>query len=297
MNKVLTLVLTGGLIVLAAFLAFREYSGFLEKPWTRDGQVQADLILVAPRISGPVRRVHVRNNQAVKAGDLLFELETTSWEVAVNGRQAALAVAKAREAEQDDQTRTADSLHRQTPGAISRERWQQANNALLSAKAAVRQAEADLRTAELHLAYTKVHAPVDGYVTNMNLRPGTLAVADQPLFALIDTSTFRITGFFRETLLRKISPGSPAKVTLMTYPHIVLNGEVESIDWGIARTNGATGPSMLPEVAPTFDWIRLAQRVPVNVRLRDVPPQVLLRVGTTASVQVTAYSSGEENAH
>ena len=78
MKKLLTLALTGALLLLAAVLAFREYTGFLEKPWTRDGQVQADIILIAPRITGPIRSVHVRNNQMVKAGELLFELETTS---------------------------------------------------------------------------------------------------------------------------------------------------------------------------------------------------------------------------
>ncbi len=295
MKKLLSLALTGALLLLAAVLAFREYAGFLEKPWTRDGQVQADIILIAPRITGPVQSVHVRNNQMVKAGDLLFELETTSWEVAVEGGRAAVAVARAREAEQQDLTRTANTLHQEAPGAISKERWQQADNALLSAQAARRQAEADLRTAELRLSYTKVHAPVDGYVTNMNLRPGALVTADQPLFALIDTTTFRITGFFRETLLRRIAPGSPAKVTLMSYPHLVLKGEVESIDWGIAQSNGSTGANMLPSVSPTFDWIRLAQRVPVNIRLHDVPPQVMLRVGTTASVQISAEPEKQDS--
>ncbi len=294
MKKLLTLALTGALLLLAAVLAFREYTGFLEKPWTRDGQVQADIILIAPRITGPIRSVHVRNNQMVKAGELLFELETTSWEVALEGRRAALAVAQTREAEQQALTRM---INTPAPGTVSKERRAQADNALLSAQAARRQAEADLRMAELRLSYTRVHAPVDGYVANMNLRPGALVTADQPLFALIDTATFRITGFFRETLLRKIALGSPAKVTLMSYPHLVLAGEVESIDWGIAQSNGSTGANMLPAVSPTFDWIRLAQRVPVNVRLHDVPPQVLLRVGATASVQISAGPRQQTSPH
>ena len=104
--------------------------------------------------------------------------------------------------------------------------------------------------------------------------------------ALIDAASFRVTGFFRETLIRRIAVGSRAEVTLMAYPDRPLSGVVESLDWGISRSNGTPGEDLLPDVQPTFDWIRLAQRVPVNIRLSDVPDDVILRVGLTASVQV-----------
>ena len=179
-----------------------------------------------------------------------------------------------------------NALERIERQAVTAENRQKAQAALAGARAARQQAEAEVETARLRLGFTEVRASVDGYVTNVSLQPGAQAVADTPLFALIDAASFRVTGFFRETLIRRIAVGSRAEVTLMAYPDRPLSGVVESLDWGISRSNGTPGEDLLPDVQPTFDWIRLAQRVPVNIRLSDVPDDVILRVGLTASVQV-----------
>src|SRR5262249_18486090 len=148
----------------------------------------------------------------------------------------------------------------------------------------LRRAEADLELAELNLNFTKVSAPVDGYITNLQVQVGDSAVANQPIVAVIDSNSFYVEAFFRETFVGNLQDGNRAVVTLMSYPDTPLEGRIESIGWGIAQQNGSTGFQLLPSVKPTFEWIRLAQRIPVIVRLEKVSGNVKLRAGTTASV-------------
>ncbi len=157
--------------------------------------------------------------------------------------------------------------------------------------AAIREALAALEEAELNLEFTKVKAPVDGYITNLNLRLGSNAAANQPILALIDVNSYWVHGFFRENFIANIQKGDKAIITLMTYPDTPLEGYVDSLGWGIAQQDGSTGANLLPNVSPTFEWIRLAQRVPVRVHLSNVPEGIDLRVGTTASVLVRTGSS------
>ncbi|MCO1336592.1 HlyD family secretion protein [Microbulbifer sp. OS29] len=156
----------------------------------------------------------------------------------------------------------------------------------------VRAAFALVRQAELNLEYATVTAPVSGYVTNIDFRYGDQAVANQPALSVVDVSTFRIDGFFRETFVRRIAPGDRAIMTLMAYPDHPLEGYVESIGWGIAREDGTAGNDLLPKIDPTFDWIRLAQRIPVRIHLTNIPEKVKLRVGFTSSVLVISDSAG-----
>ncbi|WP_299581110.1 HlyD family secretion protein [uncultured Microbulbifer sp.] len=158
----------------------------------------------------------------------------------------------------------------------------------------VRAAQALVRQAELNLEYTSVTAPISGYVTNLDFRFGDQAVANQPALSIVDVSTYRVEGYFRETLIRRISPGDRAIVTLMAYPYRPLNGFVESIGWGIAQQDATAGNDLLPRVEPTFEWIRLAQRIPVRVYLIDPPESVDLRVGFTSSVLVLSGTAGTE---
>lgn len=152
--------------------------------------------------------------------------------------------------------------------------------------AQLRAAKAAVQSAELDLEFTEVKAPVTGYVTNLDLRLGDQAVANQPALALVDITSFWIDGFFRETLVGRIRPGDRAVVTLMSYPDQPVEGRVDSIGWGIAQEDGSTGFDLLPTVSPTFEWIRLAERIPVRVHLLKLPEGVELRVGATASVLV-----------
>jgi multidrug resistance efflux pump len=169
--------------------------------------------------------------------------------------------------------------------------------ALGVANASIREAQASVRQAELDLEFTQVKAPVDGYVANLNLRLGSHAVANQPVLALVDVNSYWIHGFFKENTIKNIRKGNQARVTLMTHPDQPLDGVVDSLGWGIAQEDGSTGFELLPNVSPTFEWIRLAQRIPVRIHLNAIPEGIQLRVGTTASVQVrtgTADSSVRE---
>jgi multidrug resistance efflux pump len=160
--------------------------------------------------------------------------------------------------------------------------------------AQLRAAKAALETAKLNLEFTQARASVDGYVTNLNLRLGSQAVANQPALALVDIASFWVHGYFRESLVGDIRAGDRAVITLMTYPDQPLQGQVDSIGWGISQSDGSTGYDLLPTVSPTFQWIRLAQRIPVRVHLDKVPEGVHLRVGTTASVLVMTGTGGED---
>lgn len=278
--------LTLAVIAVACVFAYIRYNAYFHNPWTRDGMVQAEVVQVASRVSAPIRAVHVTDNQFVKAGDVLFELDDSVTRASLGQAEAALAQKEALARTARDKASRDTRLERAAPGALSSEVYRQAQDQLLSAEADVRAARAALDQARLDQAFTRVTAPVDGYVVNLTLQPGTMAVAYQPLLALISSATFRIEAFFRETQIGAFRPGDPALVTLMSYPDRPLKATVESIGWGIARQNGSTGEDLLPTVSPTFEWIRLAQRIPVRLRLDDVPEGIELRMGTTASVLV-----------
>jgi multidrug resistance efflux pump len=159
----------------------------------------------------------------------------------------------------------------------------------------LRRAAADLEIAQLNLEFTKVWAPTDGYVTNLRSGIGDSAVAHQPMLAVIDANSFYVQAFFRETFVGNFQKGDRAVVTLMSYPDTPLEGSVDSIGWGIAQQNGSTGFELLPSVAPTFEWIRLAQRLPVMVRIEKLPENIKLRAGTTASVVVITGTSADDD--
>jgi multidrug resistance efflux pump len=358
--------LTGAIVLIAIVAVLFKYWAYVTNPWTRDGQVRASVVQIAPRVSGPIVELPIRDNQFVEAGDSLFKIDPRTFETALARARAELdetldaykaesqqvvaaeaaveasryavrqAAASVKSAESDltmnraeferqkemlprkatsqrayqqseaayrmseQQRRTAIAAHRQAEANLS-----QAEANLAEARAnlgalgddnpEVRAARAAVQQAELDLEFTSVRAPVNGYVTNLLLRLGSQVVANQPQLALVDVDSFWINGFFRENHIAGIEPGDQAVVTLMSYPDTPLEGRVESVNWGIARQDGSTGFQLLPSVSPTFEWIRLAQRVPVRVRITEVPEGVALRVGTTCSVLVKTGTSKEES--
>ncbi len=350
--------ITTGVVVLSALgmIAFKYYD-YVRYPWTRDGLVRANVVQIIPRVSGPLVRVPIRNNQLVKKGDLLFEIDPRTFQASVNlaraqldnmadivnsfaaqveglkaiveQRQSALNQARfevggvAATAEDAriiyerakelrlmnvNSQRDVDNRFAAYQVALAqlneaKSRVNQAAAALTQAKddvargqanlgtpgednARLRRAAADLELAQLNLDFTKVWAPADGYVTNLQLRVGDSAVANQAMLAVIDADSFYVQAFFRETFVGDFHSGDRAVVTLMSYPDTPLEARVDSIGWGIAQQNGSTGFEQLPSVKPTFEWIRLAQRIPVMVRIEKIPDNVKLRAGTTASVVV-----------
>jgi multidrug resistance efflux pump len=297
MNRITALtkyLLTGAVVLAAVAAAAWKYQLYITNPWTRDGQVRAQVIQVTPRVTGPIINLPIRDNQRVKAGDLLFEIDPRTFEAALKQDRADLEQARVNVDEARDEYRRVERIRKRDPGAVSAEEVTSRKNALRAAEAKVLAAEAVLDEAQLDLEFTQVRAPVDGYVTNLNLRLGSQAVANQPVLALVDVNSFWVHGFFRENYIEGIQPGDHAVVTLMSYPDRPLEGHVDSLGWGIYQQDGSTGQNLLPSVSPTFQWIRLAQRVPVRVHLQEVPEDIALRVGTTASVLVMKGTAGTE---
>lgn len=288
-NSLLRWFLTLLIVVIACVFCYIRYNAYFRNPWTRDGMVQAEVVQVAARVSGQVKAVHVRDNQFVEAGDPLFDLDDRPARVAVAQAEANLRQKQAVAQSARDKAGRDERLRQAAPGAISPETFQQVADQLLSAEADVAVAQAQLDQARLDLDFTHITAPVNGYITNLTVQPGTMSIAYRPLVALINADSFRVDAFFRETQIRDFRPGDPALVTLMTYSNVPLEATVESIGWGIARENGSAGEQLLPSVSPTFEWIRLAQRIPVRLRLGVLPKGIELRAGTTASVLVRVH--------
>jgi len=287
LTSILRFLVTLAAVIVAGVVLASMYEEYLFHPWTRDGHVRAQVIKITPRVSGPIVELPVLDNQAVTRDELLFKIDPRTYELAVEQAEAKLKQALASEIVKQDQAKRARDLSRKDKGAISEQSLVRKENDLLVAKADVEVARANLNAAKLDLDFTEVRAPVDGYVTNLLLRYGSQTVANQPALALIDTNSFWVHGFFKETQIENIRPGNKVVVKLMTYPDAPLEGVVESMGWGIAQQDGAPAADLLPSINPSFDWIRLAQRIPVRIRLTHVPEEVDLRVGTTASVFVT----------
>ncbi len=274
----LTLILVG----LAVFVGRQLWSYYMEQPWTRDGKVRADVVSVAPDVSGLVTEVLVHDNQTVPKGQVLFRIDPERFRLALQQADATVAD---RRASMEEAGREAARYNKLDQLSVSREKQEQTIAAAQSAIAQYRQALADRDVAQLNLDRSEVKSPVDGVVTNVDLEPGDYVSGGKSVMALIDSSTLRVEGYFEETKLDRIRVGDPVRVKLMG-DDTVLHGHVESIAAGIADRERTESSSLLADVNPTFSWVRLAQRVPVRVKLDDVPQNVKLVVGRTATVAI-----------
>jgi multidrug resistance efflux pump len=128
-----------------------------------------------------------------------------------------------------------------------------------------------------------VRAPVNGFITNLNLAKGTYASQGKAVMALIDSDSYRVEAYFEETKIPHIRAGDVAEIRLMDGSP-ALQGTVLGIARGITDQDNRDGPELLSSVNPTFTWVRLAQRIPVRIRLTQVPPGVLVSAGMTCTV-------------
>jgi RND family efflux transporter MFP subunit len=255
---------------------------YMDEPWTRDGRVRAEVVNIAPDVSGAVVELPVRDNQLVHKGDLLMQIDPSHYQIAVEQAQAAVAARKAElQMRRDDAQRRADmdSL------VVSKESRENATHTASAAEAQYQQALAALDAAKLNLERTRVVAPVDGYVTNLNVYRGDYAIAGSAKLAVVDSNSFWVYGYFEETKLPHVKVGDKADIRLMSGG--TLKGHVESISRGIYDRDNPQSRELLADVNPTFNWVRLAQRVPVRVKIDSVPNGVLLSAGTTCTVVVT----------
>ncbi|MDX1803071.1 MAG: HlyD family secretion protein [Alcanivorax sp.] len=321
-ESLLRVAITALLVLLAALLAAALWRHYMYSPWTRDGRVRAQVVRVAPDVAGLVTRVAVADNQAVKKGDLLFVIDPSRYRNAVAQAQADLDAAEAaaraagadidsaaagarqasaelnmREAESRRRQRMADAISREaranarSSAAVANARLQaaQATRVRASARqqqalATLEQARAALQLATLNLSRTQVRAPQDGYVTNLNIYPGDYVQAGTPQLALIGKDSFWVYGYFEETKLPRVHVGDAVDIRLMNGASA--RGTVESIARGIADHDNPEGGDLLASVNPTFNWVRLAQRVPVRIHIdpASLPQGAVLAAGMTATV-------------
>jgi multidrug resistance efflux pump len=274
------LLVTLAAVAAAAWCGLRLWDHYELEPWTRDGRVRANVVQIAPDVSGLVTAVPVRDNQAVAAGALLFEVDRARYALAL--RQAASALTASRVALAQAQRESARDVD--LGNLISQELREQAATRVEAAQAAVAQANVALDAARLNLDRAQVRAPADGLVTNLDMRTGSYAQAGHAALALVDAKSFYVEGYFEETKLPRIHVGDRVRVTPMGGAR--LDGSVESIAAGIADRDRSTGANLLPSVNPTFNWVRLAQRIPVRIKLDPPAAGTRLVAGETVTVQV-----------
>ena len=276
-------------VLLAGVVGWQLWDYYMLAPWTRDGRVRADVVGITPDVSGLVASVAVRDNQTVRRGDILFEIDRTRFELAVQQTEAA---ALGRWSVYQQSQRDSQRLSRLDQSAVSVQAQERAVADAQQAAAAYQQAIADRDLARLNLERARVLAPVNGAVTNLELRPGDYVTAGRAVFALVDTDTLRVDGYFEETKLPRIAQGAAATVRLMGEGRVIA-GRVESIAGAIEDRDRAAGPNLLANVNPTFSWVRLAQRIPVRIAIDTLPPGLRLLPGRTATVSITPAAGGD----
>ncbi|HET6555426.1 MAG TPA: HlyD family secretion protein [Dyella sp.] len=324
-QALLRFAITAVVVIVALLLGHALWRHYMYSPWTRDGRVRAEVVRIAPDVSGLVTRVAVLDNQEVKKGEVLFEIDPERFQIALQTAEANLTAAKAsaraaganidavlasaaaRKAEYDmrqEQARRREQLAEVVPkeertdarsaAETARAVWEQAQAsghqagaAREQAEAAVVQAQVAVDRAKLDLQRTEVRAPVDGYVTNLDVRVGDYAATGAPRLALIDRHSYYIYGYFEETKLPHLRVGDPVEIRLMS-GGTHLKGHISGIARGITDRDNPTGKDLLADVNPTFNWVRLAQRVPVRITIDEasVPKGVVLAAGMTASIDV-----------
>ena len=271
-----------GAVVIAALTGGKAlWTHYQVDPWTRDGRVRADVVQVTPDVSGLVTRVDAANDQTVKAGQPLFYVDRERYALALRQADAAVEAQRAALA----QARRELSRNRALGDLVAGEITEQSQSKVEQGEAALAQAVATRDMAALNLKRTVIVAPTDGFLSDLTLRTGDYVTAGKPVLALIDSRSFRVEGYFEETKLSGLRIGQPVSVKVMGEDK-PLKGHIQSIAAGIEDRDRAASGNLLPNVNPTFSWVRLAQRVPVRIALDQTPRDLRLIAGRTATVAV-----------
>ena len=274
--------LTLVMVTMAGLLGWHLWDYYMNAPWTRDGKIRADVVRLAPDVSGLVSEVLVHDNQDIKQGDVIFRIDQARYKLALQQAEAKLASSKAA---LDMANRDLTRYRKLNDTTVTQQKMEQIETTTMQAEATYRQAELDHDLASLNLERSSVKAPVNGVITNFSLQPGDYVTTGSAVTALVDTDSFYVSGYFEENKLERINIGDPVVIDVMG-SKLKLKGQVEGIAGGIEDRERSDSTSLLANVSPTFNWVRLAQRVPVRVKLEDVPQGVHLVAGRTVSVSV-----------
>ncbi len=279
------ILLTLIVVVIAAAVLWKLVAYYMFAPWTRDGHVRADVIQVAPDISGLISSVDVVDNQQVRQGQVLFVIDQARYTLALRQAQATAQQRRATL----DQARREDVRNRKLGNLVAAEVSEESRSRVEQAEASLADANVAIDTAKLNLQRATIMSPVDGYLNDRAPRAGEYVTAGRAVLAVVDLHSFRVDGYFEETKLRGIDIGQPVDIKVMGEPN-VLRGHVQSIVAAIEDRDRTQGSNLLPNVNPAFSWVRLAQRIPVRVVLDEIPADFRMIAGRTATVSVRDLS-------
>ena len=284
MTGILRIVVTLVVVIAAVLVGWRLWELYTLSPWTRDARVQGNVVEVAPDVSGLITRIDVLDNQKVARGDILFVIDRQRFSLAVEQAKANVDQSQwAAKLASDNADRDARVM-KDDSGAVSAEAAETSRARASEAAAALQLARSQLATAELDLERSTVRSPVNGFVTNLTATVGDYASRGKGMVALVDSDSFYVYAYFMETKLPAVRIGSEAEVRLMA-GGTVLRGRVQGLSRAIANPTAAGG-GLLASVDPNFEWIRLAQRIPVRIALESLPPNVELVAGMSATVVI-----------
>ncbi|WP_434654543.1 efflux RND transporter periplasmic adaptor subunit [Chromobacterium violaceum] len=280
-RKAGSVLLTLATVAVAIVVVRHIWIYYSDAPWTRDGHIAADVVQVAPDVSGLITEVKVSDNQLVKKGQVLFVVDRAHYELALRQAEAALAAQRATLA----QARREAARNRSLTDLVAAEAREEGDAKVQLGEATLAAAEAAVGLARLNLERTTVKSPVDGYLSDRTPRAGDYAASGRAVLSIVDSHSFHVDGYFEETKLGGVELNQPVDIRIMGESR-KLRGHVQSIAAGIENRDRSNGASLLPNVNPTFNWVRLAQRIPVRIALDEVPANFRLIAGRTATVSV-----------
>ncbi|CCJ90995.1 Fusaric acid resistance protein fusE [Cronobacter turicensis 564] len=281
-TKITRTAITVVLVVLAFIAIFRAWSFYTESPWTRDARFTADVVAIAPDVAGLITSVDVHDNQLVKKDQVLFTIDQPRYQKALEEAEADVAYYQALA---NEKRREAGRRNQLGVQAMSREEIDQANNVLQTVLHQLAKAEATRDLARLDLQRTVIRAPADGWVTNLNVYTGEFITRGSTAVALVKQNSFYVLAYMEETKLEGVRPGFRVEITPLGSNN-VLHGTVDSVSAGVTNASSTRDDKGMATVDSNLEWVRLAQRVPVRIRL-DKQPGNLYPAGTTPWVVVT----------
>lgn len=288
-NRISRYSITVIVTIIAIFIIWWLWVYYQYDPWTRDGRLRADVVKVAPDVSGLISEIYVKDNQVVKRGQKLFAIDQKRFMYALEDAEAKVVSVKAAL----DQSIREDVRNHNLGNLASKELSEQTLSRTEQLRASLDQALSNRNVARLNLNRSVVRATVDGVISDFVLQPGDYAVRGKQAVALINTDTLRIEGYFEETKLPNIHINSPVVIRLMGERKNI-HGHVESIAGGIYDRERNPSSNQLPNINPTFNWVRLAQRIPVRIAIDCVPKDVRLIAGRTATVRIIQGQNDKE---
>ena len=274
-------VLTLLVVAFACVVVWRMTMYYMFAPWTRDGHIRADIVQIAPDVSGLIKQVEVRDNQPVTRDQVLFVIDQERFKLALRQAQATLADRKETLAQAQRESRRNKGLG----NLVAREQLEESQSREMRAQAALTEAQVAVDSAQLNLDRTVVRSPVDGYVNDRAPRVNEFVTVGRPVLSIVDSSSFHIDGYFEETKLDGIHVGQRVDIRVIG-DNARLRGHVESIVAGIEDRDRSSGQNLLPNVNPAFSWVRLAQRIPVRIVFDEVPEDFRMIAGRTATVSI-----------